>query len=371
MSDYYLKVLTADGKNELATIRDFISLDYARKVNDLGEARFILPPNYADLFLTGDDVRLHTRVLVYRSYTGGLPYLDMEAEWLVYKGAIKVSEKGEETLELMARDPNWLLLSRIVAYAAASAQAEKNDFADDMVKAIVRENLGTLATVTARDLSDYLSVQVDLSLSANVQKAFARRKVLYVCQEIANKAALAGNYLAFDIVSTTPGNLEFRTYSDQRGNDHRQTSAKPVLIGRDFGNMENFELSYSHDGEITYCYAGGLGVEGARVIGTASDSGRIGYSPFNRVEYFADGLNTDDVNQLDDEAEAVVRENIPVRMVSGDLTQTNGFVYGLHFKWGDYLTISDRNQSFDARLLALRVKVRDGQEFITARLKAD
>ena len=173
------------------------------------------------------------------------------------------------------------------------------------------------------------------------------------------------------MVSTAPGSLEFRTYADYRGNDHRRTSAAPLLIGRDFENLSDFNLGYSHAGEVTYCYAGGLGQGASRAVGAASDATRIAASPFRRIEAFREGLNTADTTTLNDEASAMVRANRPRITVTATLAQTPGCLYGLHFRFGDYLTISDENQSWDARLSTLKVLVDNGRETITGRLRGE
>lgn len=371
MDGRHLEVLDPTGTANLAKIKDFHAADYARTEMVIGAGTFTVPLSYRDLFFTGDDVRVDMRILPYRTLPGSTPYLDMETEWLVQDAEEVQDDNGKSSLNLYCVDGVFLMDTRIVAYNAGTAYTEKTDNAGDLCKAIMRENLGALATDTDRDLSAYLAVQADLADGASIAKAFARRKVLAVCKEVADASAKAGSYLSFDVVSTTPGSLEFRTYATYRGNDHRASSGQPLLVGRDYRNLTKFRLRYSHTGEVNYCYAGGLGEGVARAIGTASDTARIGASPFRRIEAFKEGLNTSDTTTLDDEADSLIRLQRPRITVTGTINQTDSFLYGKHFRFGDYLTISDRNQSFDARLSSVHVTVRGGRETIEGKLRGE
>lgn len=332
MTDYHVEVYDPTGTTRLAVIRDFIALSYARAEMKVGAAALTVPPAYRDLFILGDDVRVDARLLFYRALPGSTPYLDMETEWLVQEAHEVQDASGQTNIVLNAVDGNFILDTRIIAYAVDSAQATKTaTAAGDVCKAIVRENLGALATDTTRDLTTYLTVQADMADGETVTKAASRRKVLTTLQEIADMSAQLGTYLSFDVVSKSPGNLEFRTYAGYRGVDRRASSSQQLLVGRDFGNLSDFNLGYVHTGEVTYCYAGGLGNGATRPIGEASDAARMAVTPWRRIENFREGLNTADDTTLDDEAYSVVRANRPKLSVTGTLAQTPGFLYGLHF----------------------------------------
>jgi hypothetical protein len=373
MGDYYLDVLDATGANKLvAGMKNFITADYARAENTIGAATFSVPLSYWNTFFTGNDVKVDTRVLVYRNLPGGTPYLDMETEWLVQDGEEVQDAEGKTFINLYAVDGPWILDTRNVAYYAKTSYTEKTStVAGNMMKAIIRENMGSLATDTARDLSTWLAVQADLGDGATLSKAFDRRQVLPTIQEICDASTKAGSYITSDVVSKTPGKLEFRTYANQRGNDHRATSTSPLLVGRDAKNITDFHMRFSHAGEVTYAYTGGSGDAATRPIGTGYDAVRMAVSPFRRIERFIDGLNTVYVSELNAEADAQVRANRPRVTVDGTIVQTPSFLYGLHFKWGDYLTLADRNRSFDIRLPAVRVQVTGGKETITAKFRGE
>lgn len=367
-NERYLLTLRSATGNRLADIRDFSRLDLALVVNAVGSLVVNVPSRYEDLLFDRNGLVVDNRIEVFR-YAGGASRLLGDKIWFIRDGQ-RPSSGQVSSIQVMAECSTGLLNRRIVAYAAASAEATKSDQADDMMKAIVRENLGVSAG-TGRNLSTYLSVQADMSHAGVVDKAFSRRIVLNVLQEIAQQQALGGTYLAFDIVRTGDSTMEFRVYEEQRGTDHRTTSQYPLLMGRQYGNIIEDQLEYLHGQEITFVYAGGQGEEAARLIATASDTTRIARSPFNRIERFVDGRMIETAGALADDAEAALREGRPGLVFRGRLQDTQSVQFGVNYNWGDYLTVAFRGDQFDCRLEAVHIRMDEGGEEIDAWLVAE
>lgn len=368
MAEYQIKLYDPFG-TFLCQLDGFTSLDYARVVNGAGALSIQIPPFYDQFIFLGKDIKPDNRIEIRRSINGQIFYLDTDTQWLI-RGAQKILKgTGERYTVIKAKDANDLLDRRIVAYASGSAQAEKTAVADNLIKAIVRENLGSSATDTARDWSSYLAVQADLSLAPSIGKAFSRRNVLQVLQEIALSSYQTGTYLAFDVVATSQSQLEFRTYIGQRGIDHRwPTSTSPLLFGAEFGNLTDIVRGYDHSEEVTYGYSGGQGQGASRAIGTASDSVRIGQSPFGRIEQFSDARQTSSATLLADEADMIVKNGLPKNIFEARIIDTPQATYGLHYGFGDYVTAVFEGESIDCRIEKIRIQVKDGQETITTKI---
>ena len=182
MAEYQVALLDQYGV-ALTQLEGFSSLDYTRIVNSVGSLVAIIPEIYDQYLFSGTDIIRDNRIEVYRRIGGGSFYRDMETQWLAVKGNKILNERGERLTKITCVDLMQLLTRRIVAYNSGASQASKTDQADDMMKAIVRENFGSLATDTDRDWSAYLSVEVDLSLGQSLSKSFSRRKVLQVLKE--------------------------------------------------------------------------------------------------------------------------------------------------------------------------------------------
>jgi hypothetical protein len=370
MADYQIGLLDPYG-TPLAILDSFQHLDYVRIVNDIGSLVLIMPDVYDKLLFVGTDVRADNRIEVNRRIGSGLQYRDTDTQWLVTKGEKIFNSRGERLTKITCEDLNTLLRRRIIAYNSGSTQASKTDQADDMMKAIVRENLGSLATDTDRSWATYLSVEADLGLGQSISKSFSRRRVIDVLKELANASYQAGTYIAFDIVATSQTTLLFRTFAGQRGIDRRHPAGiNPLIIGPDFGNLADVVRGYDHSAEITYAYAGGQGEGASRVIGVASDTTRIGASPFGRREGFADARTTSDATQVQDEARSLVKGGVPRNTFTGVIVDTPSTIYGLHYGFGDIVTAVFEGESIDCYIDKIRVTVTPDKEQIDSQFRA-
>lgn len=358
MADYQVELYSVFSAR-LAILDNYISLDYARKVNAKGALTITLAPTYDDLLFYNGDILPDLRIAVNRRVGGGSFSLDMNTVWLVRSGIRTIDEMGRRFTTLVCEDLISLLHRRIAAYSAGSSQVDKSTFADNMAKAIVRENFGSLATDTTRSIATYLTIEADASAAQSIAKAFSRRNVMPVLQEIARSSFQAGTYLAFDIVLDSPTDTpQFRTYINQRGIDRRWPNGiSPIIFGIEFGNLANAEREYNHSEEITYAYAGGQGEGVARVIGTASDTTRLNSSPLNRLEAFADARTTSDTANVTDEADALVRNGEPRNLFSATIVEVSNTLYGVDFNFGDYVTAVFLGESIDCRIDALHISV--------------
>lgn len=370
MANYQL-VLRDPFGNQLAVIDDFISLDYVRVTNGIGSLTLTLSKKYDALLFIGGDVKVDNRLEVQRQIGNGNFYLDTQMQWLIRAGQKTLDDTGQRLTIINALCLNTMLNRRIVAYATGSAQADKTTFADDMMKAIVAENLGASAVDTARTINAlYLAVQGNAGAAQNIAKAFSRRILLPILQELALASYQAGTYLAFDMVANTNALFEFRTYIGQRGIDRRQSSANPVLLGPEFGNLTNVVRGYDHIQEVTYGYAGGQGVGASRLIGTATDANRVNASPFNRIEKFLDGRLSTDLTHLNNDANSLVKDGLPKNTFKAEIVDTPATTYGLHYNFGDFVTAIFEGETIDCRIEQVRVTVKNKDELIKAVVQA-
>lgn len=354
----------------LADASKFVSLSYARVVNNWSTMTLTLPNTFDQTMLRVPD----GRVEIWRRATPNAPeVLDTEAIWLIKAVQQERDEHGNQNVTIEADTPLCLLKmpGRFIAFASGSANAQTATFADDAIKAIARNNVGSGAALS-RDLSAYLTIAPNLSAAPAITKQFALRDCLKVMQELAASSTQAGTYLAFDIVAPTPATLEFRTYTGWRGVDHRFPGGiNPVIIGPEFGSVGACKLREDYRAEITYALAAGQGQGSDRLSGASQDSARIGASPFGLREVFVNAPQYSTVAGLAAEADAVVRGGRPRATFQGTLLSVPGCQYGVHWGWGDFVTIQAFQQSFDCRIDAITVQVQGGKETIKAVLRND
>ncbi len=354
--------------NRLADASNFTKLVYARTVNDVGSLTLTLPPDFNTNMLRFPDGRIE----VWRRIDGGREYLDTDTVWLLKQCKKTLTSDGQQNIVVTAKSPLCLLREpgRFVNYAAGSAQAQYAAApADNQIKQIARENIGSSAT-TARNLSAYVTIGPNLGLGASVAKSFAWRDCLKVMQEFANASTQAGTYVAFDITAPDPYSLSFQTYIGQRGNDHRFPGGiNPVILSPDFGNLGECELTEDWTDEVTYALAGGQGEGSLRLTASAQDDARIGASPFGLREMFVDATQYTTTTGLASEAQAVVRAGRPRTIFTGRIIETADTRYGVEWGWGDYVTAIAFGQSYDCRIDAVEVTVENGKESINAWLR--
>ncbi len=354
--------------NILTILNHFSRLEYIRSLNMTGWMRLDLDPRSVDQGM----FRLDCRLEPWRTVGALQPYLDGESVYFIRRISYKIDSNGRELLSIYALDANYLLDGRIVAYAAGSAQGEKTAACDDMMKAIVRENLGSSATDTTRSLATYLTVAADLTQCASITKAFSHRQVSTVLQDLASDSYVSnGVTLAYDIVYTSPTMLEFRTYANRRGVNHNANSAQPVIISRERRNLEEPEIIEDHIDARTYIYAGGTGEGSTRVIKTAAAATELlSATPFSRRELWVDARQ-DAEAAVQSEANVALQYNRYKMSLDGKIVDTDGCQDGVHYRYGDTVYAEYRGIGFDnAHFGAMHVTIENGRETRENKLRA-
>lgn len=336
------------------------TLELAYGERQVGALTLELPGTY--------DQRLFQRdgqIQVLRALDGGAPVLEGERAWLIRKVSRLVSAGGRRSLRIAAVDGMDLLRRRIVDYDVDTSEADKTGPADDLIKAIVRENLVSATDSTRRLSSSLFAVAADAGAGASVSKVFARRTVLDVCRELAEASTLAGVYCSFDVV-WTGSRYELRTYTGQRGVDH--SGVDRVLIGPDFRNLTDVEDTDDALEEATRAIVGGEGTGADRAVARSDDTVRQGASPFGLIEVFGT-QNGDDV-QLADEADSLLRASRPRRVISGTFVDTPGVTYGRHINFGDLVVAQVADNSAICRIDTVRIAVEGNKEMVDLRLRS-
>ena len=338
--------------NHLIEIANYHSYSYVLNCTPgaVGVLELELPRSFNPAFLMRDG-----RIGPWRAINGRAPYNDNGAQFTIET----IRYKSTSTF-LRAYHATGIVGRRIIAYAAGSTYTKKAaTFADDQLKTFWKENAGASivgadrdGVETQADISAYVTTQANLGTGASVAKAAARRNLLTVAQELCESSAQAGVYMTFEIIAPTESTLELRTYTTQRGVDHRASSASPIILREQAGVLETATLEIDWHNEKTFAVAGGQGEGTARLIATAADTTRMGVSPFGRVEDFLDMSNVNDTTSLQDDADNGLYHSRPSITFTGDLIETPALTRGIQFDLGDLLTAEDpqTRQQYDVRL---------------------
>lgn len=364
---YSLYLASSTGER-LAVLDRWEELQYALVVNDRSSLTLTLSPGVA----LPPSALPDGQIEVWRRVPGGREYLVGDKVWLIQGQELTLGRDGLVRVALEAEAPLWLLgePGRYVNAYAGTSGARKTAAADNMMKAIVRENAGASA-LPQRQYAG-LGVQGDTGQAPSLTKAFAWKPVLQVLQEIAQSSAEAGTYLAFDIVAVSTGGLEFQTFVGARGVDRRfPGGVAPLLLGSAYGNLAEVTLRIDYRDEVTSAAAGGQGDGSGRLIEFYLDSARAAVSPYRRREVFKDATSYTTTAGLSAEAQAVVRAGRPRLILAGKIQQTRGALLGADWDWGDYVTVQEFGYQLDARIDALTARVTPRGEQIDAVVRAE
>ncbi len=353
---------------------NYISLAYDRVENTYGALTLLIPATFDRRALVPD-----ARIEVIRNSK-----LDTNTVWFlqdwqeIYNGPKKSDAFGNiysNYYQLTAFDANHLLTRHAIPYAAETAYTKKTTYADDMCKAIMRENFGTLAKVpteippstldTGRDLSTYLTIDADVSKGPSFTKSFANAKtVLEALQEVADASNQAGTELFFDIIAINAKTLLFKTYTVYRNVD--RTSGN-VIFSPSRGTLFDATITTQYSKEINYVYAKGQGQSTERLFVTSSDTARIAKSPLNRKEIMIDGRNSaGGTASLQSDSDAALWDGKPVVTLEATIRSNDNAVYGVDWNFGDYVPVSIGTYKFNAHIRRVSISVEAGKESIEA-----
>jgi len=349
---------------ELLVVDNFEELRYASRVNARGVAvmQMLYEEGAFDMSLLPQ--MKDARLVIWRKPENGLNSIAWAGKIRGWK--IKRQSKSLR-VTLRAVDYNDELLTRIVAYPAGSSQSAKSGLADDIMKEIVRENLGASAP-SARDISATgFYVEADASLGTTLEKGMAWENVLDTLQEI-SKASFRtpATGVTFGVIPLGKGvEREFVTRIGQWGADQRGR----LTFSEANGNLVNPEVEIDAFDELTYIYAGGQGQGVDRMIVEAEDAWRCAETPLNRREAFFDGGNYETENALTAVAEGKLESGRPVFRADFEVQDTEQVVYGRDWGLGDLTTVQVFTWQYDCHVAAVDVRVQGNQETITPHLE--
>lgn len=356
--------------NRISYIDDVAAFDYVRVMGDIGIGSFTFPYR-GQLHIASVPDR---RIAVYRQALGGS--LNLESVFMLRQFELVTSAAGQYQFTATGYDFNELLNRRIVAYYAGSANAEITDYADDMMKTVVTDNMISNADYSgtpspARDIDDYgFSVEADASDGPSLTKGFSWRNVLTVLQDLQADSKAQGTEVFWGVIPTSETAMQFRTWTTPRDRT-TGSGVNPIVFSLEWGNLANPRLADDYSTEQNYIYAGGQGEQDARIIQTASDTTRMNQSRLNRREGFAFSSGETAAAVLTD-ARNELERNRPTTRLYGDLLDTPLAPYGGLNGWdlGDKVTASYGGRQFDVIIRAVHVQMRpNGDEIIKSKIE--
>lgn len=311
------------------SLTDILAVRASRALNSIGSIELVVPQGTLRNLVPGRILTVTTEEGIYNCY-------------LVRK---VVETKNRTTI--IGQDFNSLLDNRIVAYAAGSPQASKTGAADNVLKQVVRENLGG-DTSSSRSLTNYgVTVENDLSLFPNIDIAFAWDSLRNVADKIVAVMAQAGERMFWSFEARNQNQIVFIVRKNSLYGEVFQPQKYIGFL------QEAFELGVDYTEEVNTVYAGGTGTGSNRIIVTAT----LEHTPITRVERFYDLSNLSSSSQLQNAAKSKLKAAVKtVKVQSNDLPS--------HL-FGKTLTINLLDETYQLICKRVTVQVIEREEAVT------
>lgn len=409
--------LTDDAGNRIQLVDDFNYLSYSRLVSGMG----IIQVGYSFEKFSNKITpywKLDRRIEVWRAPDDTTP-LRREAVFLLRSPRIYTRESdGYVYLEFYGRSPIDLLARRSIPQYAGSSYTSKTDEIDDMMKAIVRENMlyGSCVDETGivdndRAFPQYeFSVQPDRSLGPSISKSFADSMVLDTLEKLRdisfqkNRENPANRRIFFDVVpyelqnyaiyildadyeivydesgeplldetsvqTLSPSGFQFQTIADRFGLNRTQL----IEFSQENGNFVGGSYQKSHMEERNVAYVKGQGEGLSRQVETVIDQDRVNESRWNRLETIVEASNETTVAALQSAGNEELGNSLPTDELYGTFRSVPATdvaprsLYGLDWDLGDLVRVKYAGKFFDAEIMTVHVSINDeGKETISGR----
>lgn len=358
------------------------------------------------------------RIDVWRSPDDGYP---MRREGTYLLRLPKIYTRKTDNMRMISftgRDPTDLLARRFVIQAAGSDPTRKTAPVDDMMKEIVREQMGWGSALDANGALDNnrafpqgeFTVQPNASAGPTISAAFADRDVLDVLKELKqasfqlNQQWVGYRRIFFDVVPYDMGNVlisiteeatddaildeasdplidessvlvpgvgfQFQTFADLRGQDRTQALEFSV----ENNNLEEPYYTQNYLEEVNAVLVKGYGRGDSRVSVWVEDTERINASRWNRMEGYKDGSQEPDASKLADVGYPDLFDGMPKEELSAvflnvaEGPDTPRSLYPLDWDLGDLVRVSYAEKQFNAEIMIVYVAIdENGVETITGR----
>lgn len=415
--------LLDDTGRRISLLQDYSYFAYSRSTIGYGTFLFGVPYDSfrKQVFPT---FQVDWRVDIWRSPAEGIP---MRREGTYILRMVKIYTRETDNMRMIAftgRDPTDLLSRRFVIQAAGQPETRKTDQVDDMMKAIVREQMlwdyardetGTIDNTRAFPKNEF-TVQADAALGPSISADFSDRIVLDVLKELKqasfqlNLNSLANRRIFFDVVpfdfyknlsyildeadglpildeasglfgieaedsDHSAANLvgvgfQFQTFADLRGQDR----TLDLEFSVENGNLQAPYYSQDFLNEVNAVIVKGFGRGDSRVTVRVDDLTRIHASRWNRMEGYKDGSQEPDQSKLADIGYPDLYDGQPKEDISAVILnvpegpENPRSLYGVDWDLGDLLKVSYAGKQFNAEVAIVYVAIdENGTETITGR----
>jgi len=281
--------------------------------------------------------------------------LDWYTEFYALFQNIEYRAKPYDVAKITCPGILHLLTHRTVLYPKYIANLSAFDVVkgETVMKRIVNFNAGASATTGNGRLRNgaisTFSVETDLARGNTIDYECAYKNVLSAVQEV---AVLAG--ADFNIVSTTPGQWQFRYYPGQLGTDRTST----VLFSLERDNIINPVLTVDRSTLATVAVAVGEGVGSDRISRVETSSEFPGID----IELYVDAGDRNTQTSLQNKAKSALDTTKTSTTLQFKPRQVPSSIYGVHYKLGDKVKARYKGFTITPKVQSITVRISENGE---------
>lgn len=358
-ANYQLRLYDTNG-GQIAVFDDWNSVYYFKNLNGTSVHTISIP---------GDDSRralfkLDCMIEIRRArLADNIPWT---REYIGFHRTFQdqVTDRGDVLFTSYGRSFEDLLKRRSILYPSGGAQDTKSGPADDVVKAIVRENVGLNATIANGRIRDGVTlgfaVDVNASQAPTWSGSVAFKNVLDALQQIVKA-------IPFDFLVDYPSPLAFRfqTRYPRLGTDRTGAgSAAPHIFSLGHANMSSPYAVESHVDEGNVVLVLGPGEAAARTFVERNDPIAMLRSPWGSVEKTIDARTVTTTPGLNAIGDAQLKSLAATRRISFQVLESAGSVYGRDYFLGDLVLCQFAGFQTVKKIAGVEITVANGREDI-------
>jgi hypothetical protein len=325
-----------------------------------------------------------TILAIYRTI-GNQRTLLLDTIWFVRSIEQFRESTGSFVVKMTAYDTNYLLASRITSaqFGNSPQTAYKNVTNSAIMYDLVQNNIGSNSSIRrlpnfseGKQLSNYGYLITHYS-SKGI--AFAYANLLTALQELSQMTQFPVDVnetlypVYFDTIATSTNQYVFTQFANQRGLDRRFVNAnnKAVLLSDTSSQLQDIRLIIDWQEEKTSVISVYQGLSGTTPTISASapviDKTRIANSPFAYREVLLQSKTSD----LIGEATKYLKEpiNYPVYSVYATVQDSPGFLFGVDWGYGDFVTINAFGSIVDVRINGISITITNKAEQIVTQMR--
>lgn len=328
-------------------------------------------------------LRKDTILVIYRTI-GNQRFLLLDTVWFVRSIEQFRESTGSFVIKMTAYDTNYLLASRLCSgqFGGNPQNAYKNVTVSQIMYSLVKDNIGSGAGLRrmpnfneGRELTNYgysINHYDENGITLPFSNLFTALQELSQMTRVPTEVNETLFPVYFDTVATDTNQYVFLQFPNQRGIDRRfvKSSDRSILLSDTSGQMQDIRLIVDWQEEktaVTSVYQSRSGTQVNLFRDTVLDKTRIANSPFS----YRETLLQSSSQSVTGEAIKFLKEpvNYPVYAVYATLQDTPGFLFGIDWGFGDFVTINAFGSIVDARINAISINISNKAEQISVQMQ--